>query len=219
MVITLCLFIIPGTGFAGKPIQTKQPVIVLDPGHGGSDKGLVSVSGLQEKDITLKLALKTVQHLETRYNVLLTRSTDAALSARERIFVANKSQADLFISIHLNHSTRASGYAYYFTPPETRDNQQPDTIITWKFQPLVHQLESKQAAQSFYKIFSNGKKAIPFFSQGAPVIILEGAVMPAILIEPLSISILSQVPDKMETILDGTAALIAESIDLYLKKR
>jgi N-acetylmuramoyl-L-alanine amidase len=78
--------------------------IVLDPGHGGKDKGAISPNGLYEKDITLELAQKLKKRLEeeTGCEVMLTRTKDVYLSLEERTAIANTKKADLFVSIHTN---------------------------------------------------------------------------------------------------------------------
>ena len=94
LIIITVLMINPGTGFAQKKIKaaikTTQHTIVIDPGHGGTNNGLVTSSGLKEKSIVLKLAKKTAQKLESRYNVFLTRTRDVDIPPRERIFITNK---------------------------------------------------------------------------------------------------------------------------------
>jgi N-acetylmuramoyl-L-alanine amidase len=216
LVFIALLMIIPGPGFAGKTIQTTQHIIVIDPGHGGAQSGLATPGGLKEKTIVLKLAQKTAQRLETRYNVILTRTQDIDLPFRERIFIANKSLGDFFLSIHLHHSNNPFFFVYYFDPPKPST---PAVENSWKSMPLSHQPESKQAANSFLKIFSAHKRTDHFFSMGAPIILLEGATMPGLLIEPLSISTLPQHPEEIENILDEYADVIAKSIDLYFKNK
>ena len=217
-IIITAVLITPGTGFAQKTIKTTQHIIVIDPGHGGTKNGLVTSSGLKEKTIALTLAKKTAQKLESRYNVFLTRTRDVDIPPRERIFITNKNSADLFLCIHLHNSSEPSGFFYYFDPPELYRQSTLAAKNIWKSQPLLHQSESKQAADSFLNIFSNHKKSNRFFSKGAPIMPLEGATMPAILIEPLSISLLPQHPDEIEKILDEYAQLISKSIDLYFRK-
>lgn len=217
-VIILSCIIPPGIGFGNKTIQTTQHIIVIDPGHGGTENGLVSSSGIKEKTITLQLAKKIAQQLENRYNVLLTRTQNITIPARERIFLANKNKADLFLSIHLHQSNKPSAFFYYFDPPEFYKRPLHIEDSKWKSHPLLHQAESKKATTSFFSIFSTNKKAIRFFSNGAPILLLEGATMPAILIESLSILTLPQHPDEIENILSEHAALISKSIDLYFKK-
>ena len=94
------------------PVAVPAPggleLIVIDPGHGGSDPGTGS-RRLQEKTFTLDVARRLKQDLVQRgYRVMLTRNSDVRLARRQvtdlrrRIELANRADADLFISIHFN---------------------------------------------------------------------------------------------------------------------
>jgi N-acetylmuramoyl-L-alanine amidase len=78
--------------------------IVIDPGHGGKDKGAVGPSGVYEKTVTLALGLELKRVLESQLGcqVILTRTTDKFVPLEARAAMANASKADLFISIHTN---------------------------------------------------------------------------------------------------------------------
>lgn len=80
------------------------PLIVIDPGHGGSQEGASSPAGLLEKNLALDLAKRVKERLESALDatVLLTRDGDARLHLDERVTFANRYQPDLFISIHAN---------------------------------------------------------------------------------------------------------------------
>ncbi|HEX5060222.1 MAG TPA: N-acetylmuramoyl-L-alanine amidase [Kofleriaceae bacterium] len=95
---------------------SRPPVVVLDPGHGGSNPGAQGVAGLREKQLTLTLANLVATRLrEHGIAVTLTRDTDKTLTLRQRVEVADRLPADIFVSIHANASTtRAqSGYETY----------------------------------------------------------------------------------------------------------
>jgi len=98
---------------------TRGVVIVLDPGHGGSDTGAVGPGGTQEKDLTLEIAKRLSSELKDKITgavVYLTRESDRALILDERVAFANKKRADLFISIHANasESSKERGIQTYY---------------------------------------------------------------------------------------------------------
>lgn len=86
-------------GEPGRGIRT----IVIDPGHGGSDRGAPLPGGLEEKDAALDMAraLRTALTNQLGARVFLTREGDTEVSATRRAEIANESNADLFISVHL----------------------------------------------------------------------------------------------------------------------
>ena len=92
--------------------------VVLDPGHGGYDSGARSVSGMDEKNLTLDLAQRLKPLLEKRgYHVILTRTNDTFIPLGTRIAIANAHTDAIFVSIHFNASPSraASGIeAYYY---------------------------------------------------------------------------------------------------------
>jgi N-acetylmuramoyl-L-alanine amidase len=82
----------------------KYRVIVIDAGHGGKDPGALG-SRSREKDVTLAIALKTGEYIQQNIKnvtVIYTRKDDSTVDLRDRPKIANKANADLFISIHAN---------------------------------------------------------------------------------------------------------------------
>ncbi|MDL1913571.1 MAG: N-acetylmuramoyl-L-alanine amidase [Bergeyella sp.] len=109
----------------------KKMVVVLDAGHGGSDHGTnrtySSLGYLAEKDITLAIALRVGRMLEKEkdFKVIYTRKTDFLPSLSERTNLANKSGADLFISIHVNANVRTDPHGtetYVQGPNQNKQN-------------------------------------------------------------------------------------------------
>jgi N-acetylmuramoyl-L-alanine amidase len=109
----------------GKDKKTEKPEqgvlkrrIVIDAGHGGHDPGAVGLKKLYEKDVVLDIALKLKKILkdDPMNEVFLTREKDIYLSLEKRTAIANKKNADLFVSIHANASPRrnAKGIETYF---------------------------------------------------------------------------------------------------------
>jgi N-acetylmuramoyl-L-alanine amidase len=97
--------------------QISRRRIVIDPGHGGHDPGAIGPGGLYEKDVVLDIALKLRKILSSdpMNEVFLTRETDVFIPLEERTVIANKKNADLFVSIHANACTsrKAKGVETY----------------------------------------------------------------------------------------------------------
>jgi len=100
------------SSFVNSDNDNQKPfIVVLDAGHGGHDPGNTG-NGYKEKNIALKIVLKIGKILEKEPNVkvLYTRKTDVFIKLWERAPVANKADADLFVSIHCNaHNSQAHG--------------------------------------------------------------------------------------------------------------
>lgn len=94
--------------------------ILIDPGHGGEDKGAVTLHydgkvlrEIHEKDLTLEISKKIYAKLqEKKYQVYLTRSIDRDVSLEKRAELAEKVKADLFISVHMNSSTTSESHGF-----------------------------------------------------------------------------------------------------------
>lgn len=83
----------------------KEVLIVIDPGHGGHDPGAVG-SKTTEKEITLDIATRlSVLFQQAGYSTILTRDADVYVSLSDRTDISLKSDADIFVSIHVNGST------------------------------------------------------------------------------------------------------------------
>ncbi|MGG0172342.1 N-acetylmuramoyl-L-alanine amidase [Paenibacillus dokdonensis] len=94
--------------------EQGRKIVVIDPGHGGSDPGTTSISNKHEKDFNLALSLKVQELLlkEPEIEVLMTRESDVYPTRTERVLFANKLNADVFVSIHGNsvlESPQANG--------------------------------------------------------------------------------------------------------------
>ncbi|MBI1221635.1 MAG: N-acetylmuramoyl-L-alanine amidase [Bacteroidetes bacterium] len=93
-------------------VGNKLGVVVIDAGHGGKDPGAIS-GGLREKDVTLAVALRLGQLIKSSHpeiKVYYTRMSDNFIELNERSSIANRNKADLFISIHVNHSDNSSAH-------------------------------------------------------------------------------------------------------------
>jgi len=102
--------------------QARNPIVVIDPGHGGTDAGATTRTGIKEKDIALSIASKIVvlnnELFENPIMLYLTRYTDTLISLGDRTQLAKKLKADIFISIHCNQvlNKTASGTEVFIQP-------------------------------------------------------------------------------------------------------
>ncbi len=117
--IALVLFAIPVPAAAQKEGMQLRTV-VIDPGHGGKDPGCVSKDQkTYEKTIVLDVGKRLAQKITDGYSdvkVIMTRSDDRFVELENRAVIANKANANLFISIHVNavdKGTTANGYSIH----------------------------------------------------------------------------------------------------------
>ncbi len=92
--------------FQPKPLpKPKEWIVMIDPGHGGSDPGSVTKNGLIEKVLTLDIARRAAKFLaeEDGIKVVLTRDTDQGMSRQSRVDRVKRVNADLVVSLHFNH--------------------------------------------------------------------------------------------------------------------
>jgi N-acetylmuramoyl-L-alanine amidase len=105
-----------------RPERLRKPgrlvrTIVLDPRHGGSDRGTRGRSSF-EKEMTLDLAKRLERNLAVSgVRILLTRTIDKTVALEDRVAFAKAKGADLFVSLHFNSGGSAEGIETYCTPP------------------------------------------------------------------------------------------------------
>lgn len=214
--------------------------IVIDPGHGGKDPGAMA-HGLKEKNIVLQVARKTREILRQHYGyeVLLTRDRDIFLPLEERTAIANTSNADLFLSIHVNAHPNKSArgietfYLNLATNTEAmrvaaRENATSTHNIS-DLQDILTDLmknskieESSRLARYVQNSLVKGlKKQQPAVKnlgvKQAPFYVLIGAEMPAILAE---ISFITNPQDarllEQDSYLEEIARQIAAGVAQYV---
>ena len=202
-----------------RALGLKIGKIVVDAGHGGHDAGTIGPDGYTEKALVLDVALRLGKLLENRMGaeVVYTRDDDTFVPLETRTAIANKEQADLFISIHANSSRDpdARGVETYYLnftssadalQVAARENAVSEKSIH-ELQDLVKKIALKEkieesrefAADVQQSLWSTaGKGTHNRGVKKAPFIVLIGANMPSILAE---ISFLSNPRDehKLET--------------------
>ena len=206
------LFEVTGTPSVADLYGLHQETIVIDAGHGGRDPGTVGQHGLQEKEITLDVALRLKKRLERYpgYRILLTRDLDNTKMLRDRIDFANENGADLFVSIHVNWlpvDSIAPIETYYYgldSDPRAvrlaqRENQNSGYSVA-EFNDLTQQLrldlkiqESRDAAHAIQTGLIDGLRAMgrdvnDWGAKPGDFMVLLGVEAPSILAEIGSLS-------------------------------
>ena len=201
----------PGPAPGAQPETPGVRTIVLDPGHGGTETGAIGPSGIQEKELTLTIARELEARLESQLGVrvVLTRNEDANVPHDTRTAIANQNKADLFISLHLNSSlgSGAHGAETYFLSAEASDaaaarmaeaENTPDPalpegttgveaqdleLILWDLAQTHHLLESQRFAAMIQGELNQTLQLRDRGVKQAPFRVLNGAAMPAVLVE------------------------------------
>jgi len=209
----------PGLGLPlPTPPQPAQPraksfkTIVIDPGHGGRDPGARGQRGTEEKDITLKVALKLRDLLSRQpgIRVLMTRERDQFIELEDRAKFANGQEADLFVSIHVNSHPQRSVKGieiYHFGEAKdqralevaARENGTPlsSTGVGWEY--LVADLLTAKKIEASLELAWTAKEAmvanlndhytlVDHGVKTAPFYVLRFTSMPSILAEIAYIS-------------------------------
>jgi N-acetylmuramoyl-L-alanine amidase len=184
----------------GGPAQAAVPKIYIDPGHGGTDPGAVA-NGLQEKTVTLNIALQVRNILNANYNVSvrMSRTTDITRSLQWRTDDANAWGANIFVSIHINAGGGTGFESYRY--PGTAGN-------TLRLHNNVH---SRVIAgmRSVAAVTDRGQKTANFH-------VLRETAMPAVLTENLFIDTVANANLlKRADFITATARGHANGIALY----
>jgi N-acetylmuramoyl-L-alanine amidase len=191
-------------------LELPQPgamrTIAIDPGHGGEDAGVKGAQGTLEKNVTLSVARRLKNAIETRLGirVLLTRDGDLNVGADQRAALANNNKADLFISLHANASFRptlAGAEVFYLSLegyanavdraprggrealPVVGGGTREIEIVPWELAQSHYIDQSAAFARAMDAALRERVPMSPRALQQAPFRALIGANMPAILVE------------------------------------
>jgi len=192
--------------------QGKIRRIVIDPGHGGKDPGAVGANGTMEKEVALAIGTKLAEKIkrELGIEVVMTRTTDVFIPLQERTSIANKVEADMFISIHANASPNKSTAgieSYYLNLAKTDKVAQLaahengtslekvstlqailfDLMANYKLNDSAHLADEVQRAL-YKKVTSKYQGSKNLGVKQGPFFVLVGATMPSILVETAFLS-------------------------------
>lgn len=228
---------------AAKPFTINT--IVLDPGHGGKDPGAIGRKlRLKEKDLALAIAKRLESILrENGIRVVMTRRDDTFISLRRRSEIANKSDADLFVSVHINASRTRSqrGFECYYLSDTTDDsaraieafenqalemgeekvldNSKNLSTTLWDMTLTENRVESVELARS---ICGSVEESVPISNKGiksARFYVLKHSRIPSVLVE---VAYLSNRYEEMKLkdlkFLDKVADALAQGILRYKER-
>ncbi|MDI6710614.1 MAG: N-acetylmuramoyl-L-alanine amidase [Thermoanaerobacterales bacterium] len=171
----LCLFAGPGSAAA----SPKGPLVVIDPGHGGVDPGAVDkVGGVLEKTVNIEVSRRLARILESQgFRVRMTRQDDGPwphpsgrgcfqglIGLDERVALANRLKADLFVSVHANGfwDRRCAGVEVFYCPGSA---------------------EGRRLAGLFHKAVTADRPSPSCKVRPCGYLVLRGTTMPAVVVE------------------------------------
>ena len=229
------------------PFPLLAMTVLLDPGHGGEDKGAKGQykiasqkKDILEKDLTLDIVKKIKKYLSKDHRVYLTRSLDRDISLKERAKIAEAVQADLFISVHANSSiqTRAHGHEIYYLDNhkdavvkkleevENKSLKREDPIVEQILMDLIIEKTvetSKILASEIHKNLKQNLRNFHMKDRGIKpglFYVLALAKRPAILLEIGFVSRASELKKlDSSSFQESYARAVAKGVASYLKKR
>jgi len=116
-----------------RPRPEAKALVVVDAGHGGDDPGTISAGHIYEKDINLEVARRVAALLEQRgLTVVMTRQQDRFIELEERAEIANRRNADLFVSIHADSAPNreVQGFTVYVARGASPDSYKAAQAIS-----------------------------------------------------------------------------------------
>jgi len=162
-------FILTSQYISAQLKSSKKIIIVIDPGHGGRDSGAIGVNGIQEKEVVMNLALylqKINQDVfQNKFEIYLTRYSDTFISLDDRFKIARSLKANLFISLHCNHSSvpDARGIEVYVSRKNSGYRNE-STYLAYQIQKSIAQstgIKSRGVKFSDFQVLLNTIEIVP----------------------------------------------------------
>ncbi len=133
-----------------------QKRIVIDIGHGGKDSGAIGINSVQEKDVVLDIALEVLRLNEksnTPLDIYLTRYSDTLISLSDRTKLVKALNANVFISLHCNHSHNPNARGIEVYVGETHSEYSKESI--WSAYQLQNEIKKQLGFESRGVKFAN----------------------------------------------------------------
>ncbi len=192
------------------PVRSNLPLIMLDPGHGGMDPGAIGVTGTYEKFIAINTALELRRRLEAsgRYRVAMTRTNDVFIPLQERVVLAQRQGASLFVSMHADAiaDPAVRGASVYTLATHPSDAQSamiaksenaadrfagahaniPSAAVTNILASLVRRETRTESAVMQHAVVQSLGQQVPLLvnpARHAGFLVLESATIPSVLVE------------------------------------
>lgn len=166
----------------------RRLTIVLDPGHGGRDRGLAEKEDepRSENVRMLQLAVELKSRLEKRnLNVFLTRTGDESYSLLDRGSLANRKNADVFLSLHQGRQAgnrQPPVRIFLYRPPATKEKRTralSGRLVSWDDAQSAFRPQSRKLAESLRTLWAGHAAEII----EVPVAVLAGVNHPAVMVE------------------------------------
>ena len=208
------LSLIAGSGFA----QGSKPVIILDPAHGGDDAGVVGVDDVQEKQITLAIALAIKKELavERNMDVILTRESDKTVTLDERKKIISSVRPALVLSLHVNagFGKSASGFELYYpgfknADPERKNKKDKKEKLGNNYLNDTVKL-SRLVQKNLDTLFPRKGRGL----REAPIPLMEGVHAPVLIVE---LGFATSAEEKKKLASEKTQTAIAKAIAKSIK--
>jgi N-acetylmuramoyl-L-alanine amidase len=196
------------TGQASAPTATRQglSIVVLDPGHGGTDLGARGTEGIRESEVVMEFAADVKKQLEQQgLQVIQTRDGNDNPSFDDRSARANAQHGAVFITLHLA-STGTAGTARVYVTPEMAPANDPPGLLSWDRAQAPYVAQSHKLGDLVQVELARRFKGSPAAAIVAPVRQLRTTAAPAIAVEISSVSV------KERQILDRMVPGVAEAI-------
>lgn len=238
----------PGLVKPKRAIATHRPiVIVIDPGHGGADPGAIGPRRIREKDLVLRISYFLGQNINKKhgFRAYLTREGDHYLSLRQRLAIARRYKADMFVAIHAdaykNHRARGASVfalsqrgatseaARWLAKKENESELMGGVNLADKTELLKSVLINLSQTATIRSSLAIGQNILNYLNsveslhhqhvEQAAFVVLKSPDIPSLLIETGYISNFQEEKKLLNTVYQKkVAAAIARGIVTYFKK-